>query len=68
MSKTVTWVGGPHDGETFVVDDRLEYLRVSFPILNANLNANQPLDISINTKEFPIRLTANGYRAYWSER
>jgi hypothetical protein len=78
MTIEVEIVGGPRDGERVALPDGIKELRyplVTNPnVLNEKWDAETETSYrtsleSLNIREvrLPIRLTSNGYRAYWRE-
>lgn len=63
MSVIVQIVGGPEDGAEVALE---KYVHV-LPTQEAFApGVRDPFDVVI--KAMPVRLTVNGYRAYWYER
>jgi hypothetical protein len=74
MVVEVEIVGGPKDGTVIALPDGINELRyplVTNPsVINAETEASYMTSLeSLNVREvrLPIRLTRNGYRAYWHE-
>ena len=68
---SVTIIGGPHDGDEVTIEDA--WGRVHVAIAGEPNNelwsaVDERTGISVHEVIMPVRLTRNGYRAYWSER
>jgi hypothetical protein len=63
VSVIVQIVGGPEDGAEFALG---KFVAVVPTMETREPNASDLFDIEI--KAMPVRLTVNGYRAYWYER
>jgi len=77
--KTVTWVGGPHDGEQFSMPDRGASLDVILdsgppqvveptPDLDSNAPEPPPERKPLRVARVPIASTPLGWRAQWNKR
>lgn len=72
----VTMVGGPRDGETWDVDDyviRHGEWRIAETVPLGSIAIQEyeqqfPMSASMIRSIVPIRLTREGYRAFWYER
>jgi hypothetical protein len=74
VSISVTIVGGPEDGIEVAVDEgynRVHMVTQSGPWLEVGVLDDEVTEVScadIEQVVMPVRTTARGYRAYWSER
>ena len=66
MSVIVTIIGGPHDGAEMEAHD--ERLHIAEMNQTPWLATTEEIGPSVHEVVIPVRLTRNGYRAYWYER
>ena len=70
MSIEVEWVGGPFDGRRFAWRGPHDRIIMSAPaqLLSAAADPDDPMaPIEVDVLAVPVRLTRNGYRAYWAD-
>ena len=69
MSIEVEIVGGPRDGQVLAVEGRtIRIAAFTSPLKALTMQEAGPTMADVSTWSLPIRLTPNGYRAYWGER
>ena len=71
MSVEVEIVGGPRDGQVFAVEGlgrTIGIAELASPLKALTMQESGPTMADVSTWSLPIRLTPNGYRAYWGER
>jgi len=69
MSFEVEIVGGPRDGQVIAIEGRT--VRLAEPMSPSEalmVQEARPTMGDVSVWSLPVRLTRNGYRAYWQER
>ena len=65
----VVIVGGPHDGDEIMVEDASNRVHVAEVADTPQwLAYAEEIGMSVHEAVMPVRMTPNGYRAYWNER
>lgn len=68
-TKKVEWYGGPHDGETFLIEESAQYVRVPLPmeIVFVNDTEEGPPETTVESFVVPIMKRGDGrFVAVWS--